>query len=128
MKTRNASISLSIIIIVLLFFFLKRWQEPVLREAFDRRPAHLIYTRHAQCRMQCRSIDSSEILEIIRKGIINLNKTDRRARPCPTYALQGRTSSGESLRVILAQCDNETKVVTCYNLEKEFPCDCRDNN
>lgn len=124
MKTRNASITLAIIIVLLLLFLLKRWQEPQAREVFNRQPTHLVYTRHAQCRMDCRQIDSTEVREIIEKGIINLNKSNRQARPCPTFALQGRTESGESIRVILAQCDVETRVITCYNLEQEFPCDC----
>lgn len=124
MKTRNASISLSIIIVLIVFFFVKRWQEPATRELFDRDPEHLVFTRHAQCRMQCRSIDSAEVHEILEKGVINLNKSDLEDRPCPTFALQGTTSGGESIRVILAQCEGETKVVTCYNLQQDFECHC----
>jgi hypothetical protein len=89
---------------------------------FDRDPAKLEYTRHALCRMDCRQISKEEIMEIMKKGIINLGKSDRRDRPCPTFALQGRTSEGDHIRVIFAQCDELTKVVTCYNLEKEFNC------
>jgi hypothetical protein len=74
--------------------------------------------------MDCRLISKEEIMEIMKKGIINFGRSDRKDRPCPTFALQGRTSSGESLRIIFAQCREETKVVTCYNLEKEFSCDC----
>ena len=61
---------------------------------------------------------------LIKKGLIHFNKSDRRAKPCPTYALQARTSEGQYVRVIFAQCDNQTKVVTCYDLEREYPCDC----
>lgn len=124
MKTRNASITLSIVILLLLFFFLKRWHEPRPREIFDRSPAHLVFTHHARCRMACRQIDSAEVREIMKKGIINLNKTDRNARPCPVFALQGRTTTKESLRIFFAQCDDETRVITGYNLEREFECDC----
>lgn len=74
--------------------------------------------------MDCRQISRKEINEIMEKGVINLSKSDRRDRPCPTYALQGRTSDGDYIRVIFAQCDDETRVVTCYNLEKDFDCDC----
>jgi hypothetical protein len=58
------------------------------------------------------------------RGIINLAKSDPRDRPCPTYALQGETGDGESVRIIFAQCPAETKVITCYNLHKEFECHC----
>lgn len=61
---------------------------------------------------------------IMKKGIINFSKSNRTGRPCPTYALQGVTPDGESLRVVFAQCDEETKVVTCYNLKKDFNCYC----
>ncbi len=124
MKTRNATLSLVIVGIFFLLFIFKRWQEPKAKELFNRNPSHLIYTKHARCRMSCREIDSAEIKEIMQKGIINLNKSHLRDQPCPTFALQGRTSMGESLRVVFAQCGDETKVVTCYNLEQDFACDC----
>ena len=74
--------------------------------------------------MECRKIDKNEVVEIMQEGIINFNKTDRRDRPCPTFALQGRTQSGERLRIIFAQCPTETKVVTCINLDDEVDCFC----
>ena len=124
MKARNVTFSVIILLIFFLLFILKRWHEPEPKEAFNRHPQHLVYTHHALCRMNCRHIDSMEINEIIEKGVINLNKSNRRDHPCPTFALQGRTTSGESIRVIVAQCNAETKVITCYNLEHEFECDC----
>lgn len=113
-----------IVIGFFLVFVLKRWKEPPQREAFDRRPASIIYTKHALCRMDCRHISREEIAEIIDHGSINFNKSNRRAAPCPTFALQGRTAGGENIRVVFAQCSGQTKVITCYNLEEEFECRC----
>jgi hypothetical protein len=124
MNRRRAVLPILLLVVAFLVFIIRRWNEPVRKEAFDRTPAKLIYTKHALCRMGCRQIDKDEINEILKKGIINFNKSNQRDRPCPTFALQGRTSSGESLRVIVAQCATETKVITCYNLEEEFACDC----
>ena len=124
MKSRNIILSIFLLALVFLVFMIRRWNEPVKKEAFDRHPYSVIYTKHALCRMDCRQISKDEIKEIIEKGIINFNKTKMRDRPCPTFALQGRTSSGENLRVIFAQCPTETKVITCYNLEEEFECYC----
>lgn len=124
MKKRNAALPLLLLALVFAVFIIRRWNEPKQREAFDRHPDRLTYTRHALCRMACRYIDREEVAEIIEKGIINFNKSNRRDRPCPTFALQGRTQSGESLRVIFAQCPDETKVITCYNLEEDFECHC----
>lgn len=124
MKSRNASVSLVIIILLLIVFFFRVWKEPSLKEAFDRHPPHLYYTQHALCRMDCRHISKADIKEIMQKGIINFSKSDRNDRPCPTFALQGRTTDGESIRVVFAQCVQETKVITCYNLEQDFTCSC----
>jgi hypothetical protein len=124
MRPRSVRLSIILLLVVFLVFVIRRWNEPVKKEAFDRSPSSLVYTKHALCRMDCRQIDKNEILEIMQKGIINFNKSYQRDRPCPTFALQGRTSSGENIRVIFAQCDKETKVVTCYNLEEDFECYC----
>ena len=124
MKTSRATYSLLIVLLFLAVFFLVRQHEPARREAFERHPAHLYYTHHALCRMDCRHISKEAIGEILEKGIINFNKSNRNGHPCPTFALQGETSGGEALRVIFAQCGEETKVVTCYNLHEDFECHC----
>lgn len=124
MKAKQATISLIIVLFLLFVFLYKRWHEPAQKEAFDRHPSHLYYTKHALCRMDCRHISKKEIEEIMQKGIINLNKSDRNDRPCPTYVLQGETIEGEVLRIVFAQCNDKTKVVTCYNLKKDFECHC----
>jgi hypothetical protein len=124
MKKRNAFIPLFLLCLVFVAFLVRRWNEPKTKEAFDRHPPALVYSKHALCRMACRRISKEEIAEIMEKGVINFNRSDRHDRPCPTFALQGRTSDGDNIRVIFAQCPSETKVVTCYNLEKDFLCHC----
>ena len=124
MKNRRLLFPLFLLVLIFLVFIIRRWNEPLRKEAFNREPTSLLYTKHALCRMACRGIDKEEIKEIMEKGIINFNRSNRRDRPCPTFALQGLTGSGERLRVVFAQCPTETKVVTCYNLEEEFDCHC----
>lgn len=124
MKSRNATFSLLVVMVFLLLFLLKRWNEPALKEAVNRHPASLIYTRHALCRMDCRHIRRTDIIQIMETGSINFNKSGKGEWPCPTFALQGRTAGGERIRIILAQCRTETKLVTCYNLDEEFECHC----
>ena len=124
MKAKNVIYSL-IAVIFMLLLAINVWRnEPKRKEAFDRTPQNIVNTRHAIRRMDCRKISKEEVEEILNGGLIHFNKSNRADKPCPTFALQGRTSSGESLRVIFAQCRNETRVVTCYNLEKEYSCDC----
>ena len=124
MRSKPATYSLIIVIVFLVIFIISRWREPVSKEAFDRHPSHLYFTKHALCRMDCRQISKEDIDEIMKKGIINFNKSDKYDRPCPTFALQGQTSDGEKLRIIFAQCREETKVITCYNLQQDFECHC----
>ncbi|MDQ3844533.1 MAG: DUF4258 domain-containing protein [Bacteroidota bacterium] len=86
--------------------------------------SYIEYTQHALCRMDCRHISKSDIADIMRTGEINYKKTNLHDRPCPTYAVQGYTNDGEHLRVIFAQCENRTKVITCFNLNEDFECHC----
>lgn len=86
--------------------------------------AHLIITKHAKCRMDCRHIDESEIREIIRDGTINERKSNLNDSPCPTYAIEGKSHDNQQLRIVFAKCDNEVKVVTCIDLKNDYTCDC----
>lgn len=124
MRTKNATYTLLAALILFAFAFYKLKTEPKAKEPFDRTPSELIYTKHAKCRMQCRQITKADIDEVMKEGVINFSKSDKRDRPCPTFALQDRTVDGQYLRVIFAQCDENTKVVTCYDLEKDFTCNC----
>ena len=91
---------------------------------FDRRTSYLEYTKHARCRMECRQIDESEVQEIMRNGVINYRKSDVDAHPCPTYALEGMTHDNQHVRIVYAQCDYKTKVVTVIDLDHEWECHC----
>ena len=92
---------------------------------FDRRVSYLEYTRHAKCRMECRHITQKEVEEIVTNGEINYKKSDVNDMPCPTYALEGVTDDQQHVRIVFAQCDQKTKVVTCIDLDNEFACDCK---
>jgi hypothetical protein len=124
MKTKGATYSLIIVVVLIFIFIFQQSREPRRKEAFDRDPPSLEYTKHALCRMECRDISEEDINEIMKKGIINFGMSNRSDKPCPTFALQGETNSGEKIRIIFAQCQTETKVVTCYNLQENPSCDC----
>lgn len=123
MKGSNVIFSLALVIVILGLVISRIAKEPRAKEPFDRTPEELVYTKHARERMACRDIDEGEVEEIMKKGIINYSKSDRNDRPCPSFALQGTTTSGESLRIVFAQCDKETKVVTAYNLHDNKTCE-----
>ena len=90
----------------------------------DRRTEFLEYTKHAICRMDCRHITQEEIKYILQNGTINYRKSEASGHPCPTYALEGYSPEKQHLRVVFAQCDTKTKVVTCIDLDTEFECHC----
>ncbi len=91
---------------------------------FDRRVSYLEYTEHAKCRMECRKITQSEVEEIMRGGKINYAKSDVKQKPCPTYALEGITHDNQRVRIVFAQCDFKTKVVTSIDLDTDWECHC----
>lgn len=101
----------------------KKSINPASTDGLDRH-AHLVYTKHARCRMDCRHITDKEIKEILEYGEVNKAKSNPNDKPCPTFALEGNTHEGQHLRVVFAPCDRETKVVTCIDLDEEWSCHC----
>ena len=93
-------------------------------KGFDRRTALLEYSNHAKCRMQCRKISQAEVEEIMRQGEINYNKSDLQNARCPRYAVEGETNDNQRVRIVYAQCNESTTVVTVIDLETDFKCNC----
>jgi len=93
-------------------------------KGFDRRTSLLEYSNHAKCRMKCRKISQAEVEEIMRDGVINYNKSDLQNARCPRYAVEGVTHDNQRVRIVYAQCNNSTTVVTVIDLETDFECHC----
>ena len=51
-------------------------------------------------------------------------KTETAAKPCPIYVLDGYTADSTHLRVVFAQCDYKTKVMSCSNIDSAYDCHC----
>jgi len=95
----------------------------------DRRISFLEYSNHAKCRMQCRHISQAEVEDIMRDGKINYNKSDLQSRSlsgarCPRYAVEGVTGDNQDVRIVFAQCNEKTEVVTVIDLDTEWQCHC----
>jgi hypothetical protein len=84
----------------------------------------LIYTKHARCRMDCRKVDESEVLEILQQGHINSKKSKEGDKPCPSFAYEGVSHDNQHLRIVVAKCETNWKVVTCIDLETDYSCSC----
>lgn len=95
------------------------------RGGINRNARSLRYSRHARCRMACRQISESEILDILRNGRINYAKSDLRGKPDPKYAVEGLTGDGQEVRIVFANSPHGLVVVTVIDLEKEWKCHCK---
>lgn len=84
----------------------------------------LVFTKHAKCRMGCREISKSEVEAILKNGRVNYNKSDENDQPCPSYALEGQTNDGQTVRIVFADCNNATKVITAIDLKNNYNCSC----
>jgi uncharacterized protein YxeA len=88
-------------------------------------------TKHAKCRMKCRGIDIDEIEEVLVDGKINNQKSDKPKKKgdCPTYAVEHVTKRDkQQVRVVIAACEKETKIVTVIDLGVKVdncPGDCK---
>lgn len=91
---------------------------------FDRRTGYLEYSEHASCRMQCRKISKAEVEEVMTEGKINYKKSDLKNARCPRYAVEDLTKDDQRVRVVFAQCDEKTVVVTVIDLDSDFECHC----
>ena len=92
-------------------------------QGFDRNTTHLVYSKHARCRMDCRKIDESEVKEILENGKINVQKIEE-SKEGISYPLEGYTSENQHVRVVFAPHNQKTVVVTVIDLDNDWPCDC----
>lgn len=122
----------------LLLFFIKKNQRgngnlipsthviipAVNNQDFNRNISKIIYSKHARCRMNCRYIDETEVMEILRDGTLNINKIEEDSRG-KTYPLEGVTHDHQKVRIVFAPKEDELVVVTVVDLDRDWPCDCR---
>lgn len=93
-------------------------------EGFNRNASHIIFSKHAKCRMDCRKIDESEIKEILKNGTINYKKiqSDKRGK---TYPVEGFTHDRQHVRIVFAPKGDGLVVVTVIDLDTDWKCDCQ---
>lgn len=92
--------------------------------ALSRDTDHLILTKHARCRMDCRHITAEEIKEVIHTGNVNYSKSGRGDKGDATYALEGYSNEHQHIRVVVAPENDGLVVITCIDLDNEWPCNC----
>jgi hypothetical protein len=104
-------------------------EKPSSRKLAELEHQKLEYSKHAACRMLCRNITEAEIKQILKSGKVNYDKSNVHEKPYGTYAVEGIAADGKSLRIIIADCDTISKVVTAIDLKMEKDsCDCPTQN
>jgi hypothetical protein len=119
------------IILLIAFYFIKGFfgegnksnSFPDRNERF-RNISHLILTKHARCRMDCRNISLNEIKEIIQDGKWNKNKSGIGSKGDSTFALEGMTRDNQEIRVVVSPTEKGLVVITCIDLKNEWSCNC----
>lgn len=91
----------------------------------------LEYSKHGACRMECRHITEADIKELVGtgavtgKGKVNYDKSNVQDKPYPTYAIEGLTAGGKNLRIVIADVDTISRVVTAIDLKNDTDsCSC----
>lgn len=111
-------------LLLLLLFIFQKWNTPQPAEPLYRNPTHLIYTKHAKCRMRCRQIDAGEITDILKNGTLNRQKSGKGKKGDITYALEGWSKDDQHIRIVVTPEEDGLLVITVIDLEKEWPCHC----
>mgnify|MGYP000917271525 CR=1 FL=1 len=117
-------IAMALLAMAVLFWVRQDREDSGETEGLARDPSALVYTKHARCRMDCRSISEEEVKQILLKGKINYSKSEPKAKPDPKYALEGKTDDGQRVRVVFAPDNGKVVVITAIDLDKEWPCNC----
>lgn len=84
----------------------------------------LVLTEHGRCRMECRTISMAEVRSVLTSGKVNAGKSEPNDSPCPSWAIEGNTDDGQRVRIVFAECDSETKVITAIDLDNSYQCSC----
>lgn len=124
MKKSYYFIVLFLIVALFTFWLSQKDNKSTADESSFRNTTHLILTKHAKCRMDCRHINKDEIDEIIHTGIVNYSKSGRGTRGDETYALEGYSNEHQHLRIVVAPGNDGLVVITCIDLDNEWPCNC----
>ena len=93
-------------------------------DSFNRHTTHLIFSKHARCRTECRHIDETEVKEILEIGILNSTKIEASEKG-KSYPLEGFTHDKQHVRIVFAPKNESLIVVTVIDLDNEWPCDCK---
>jgi hypothetical protein len=128
MSSRNVIITLVVVIAMIVFIIFKIRLEPKRKLDLNRNASQIKYSQIAMCRMDCENISANDITEVLRKGEINKNKSDRTKKPCAIFTILGKTKKGIGITIVITQCGKGIRVTNCYRNDGAMPCNCVENS
>lgn len=96
------------------------------KRGLNRYPDEIHYSKHANCRMDCRKVSKIEVEETLHNGKINYTKSDLKGDDAcqKKYAVEAYSRDRQHLRIIFAPCQDEVTVVTVIDLDTDWECSC----
>lgn len=128
-SSRTRNIVLAVLVALLAIFRLVNWKggesEKDFKCAFENRKAasELVYTHHARCRMDCRSVNQSLVEQVYRQGEVNCDKSGPKEGDM-RYALEMEDRKGDLIRLIVEDEADKHIVITVIRLDFEDRCEC----
>lgn len=81
------------------------------------------YTYKAFCQMRCNRYTTQLVKQAIRDGKIKTKNKWLERKPCPLYAVEYPLPENHKLYLVIAACDDVTKVVRVFDTHRK-PCNC----
>ncbi len=78
----------------------------------------LVITDNGRCRMNCKNISEDDVKNLMTHGDVNYSESQVHEKPCPFYAVDGKSKDGREIRVVYRLCTNDslTEVITAHDL------------
>lgn len=117
------------LLLVSMIFKGRTCQMPASRKMEELAFQKLELSMHGECRMKCRNISLDEVKALLKSGKINYDKSNVHEKPYGTYAVEGTTADNQHVRLIIADCDTISKLVTAIDLDlPKDTCSCPGDN
>jgi len=62
--------------------------------------------------MNCMGISKDQLKQVLKEGSVNFGKSEVHGTPYPTYAIDGKTPSGQSVRLLVIVGADTTKMIS----------------
>lgn len=88
----------------------------------------LVITDNGKCRMKCKNITEEDVKALMTYGDVNYSESQVHEKPCPFYAVDGKSKDGREIRIVYRLCTNDslTEVITALDLSAGIDtCECK---